>query len=56
MRACSINAEAAALKVDIPCGLATLDQFAGLDAGPLAPVDGAITVPRLAGLGVKPAE
>ena len=40
---------AAALKVDLPCGLATLDQFAGLDAGPLAPVDGAIVVPRLPG-------
>jgi len=47
---------AAALKVDLPCGLATLDQFAGLDAGPLAIVDGAIAVPRLPGLGVKPAE
>lgn len=47
---------AAALKLDVPCGLATLGLFDGLDAGPLAPADGTIAVPRLPGLGVKPAE
>ena len=47
---------AAALRVDLPCGLATLDRFPGLDAGPLTPDDGTIAVPRLPGLGVKPAE
>ncbi len=47
---------AAALRVDLPCGLATLDHFAGLDAGPLTPDGGTIAVPRLPGLGVKPAE
>ncbi len=47
---------AAALRVELPCGLATLDQFEGLDAGPLTPRGGTITVPQLPGLGVKPAE
>jgi L-alanine-DL-glutamate epimerase-like enolase superfamily enzyme len=47
---------AAALKLDVPCGLATLALFDGLDAGPLTPVRGAIAVPRGPGLGVKPAE
>ena len=30
--------------------------FDVIDAGPLAPADGAIAVPTLPGLGVKPAE
>jgi L-alanine-DL-glutamate epimerase-like enolase superfamily enzyme len=47
---------AAALKLDVPCGLATLGLFEDLDPGPLAPVRGAIAVPRTPGLGVKPAE
>ncbi len=47
---------AAALKLDVPCGLATLELFEGLDPGPLTPVRGAIAVPRGPGLGVKPAE
>jgi L-alanine-DL-glutamate epimerase-like enolase superfamily enzyme len=47
---------AAALRLDVPCGLATLGLFDGLDPGPLAPVRGAIPVPRGPGLGVKPAE
>src|SRR2546423_1463497 len=36
---------AAALRVELPCGLATLE-----DAGPLAPIDGAIAVPAGPGL------
>jgi L-alanine-DL-glutamate epimerase-like enolase superfamily enzyme len=47
---------AAALRVELPCGLATLDRFDGLDGGLLAPSAGAITVPLGAGLGVGPAE
>lgn len=47
---------AAALRVELPCGLATLGMFDGLDAGPLAPADGRVAVPREPGLGVKPAE
>lgn len=46
---------AAALKLDVPCGLATLGMFDGVDPGPLAPVRGAIAVPRGPGLGVHPA-
>jgi L-Ala-D/L-Glu epimerase len=45
---------AAALRVELPCGLATLEQFEGLDAGPLTPDGGTIRVPELPGLGVKP--
>jgi L-Ala-D/L-Glu epimerase len=44
---------AAALAADGPvlhCGLATLDAFKGVDAGPLAPRAGAIDVPRGPGL------
>ena len=47
---------AAALRLTIPSGLATLDRFDGLDGGRLAPSDGAITVPLGPGLGVGPAE
>lgn len=47
---------AAALRVEPPCGLATLATFEHLDAGPLAPVAGRIPVPRTPGLGVKPAD
>ena len=47
---------AAALRLTIPSGLATLDRFDGLDGGLLAPSDGAITVPLGPGLGVGPAE
>ncbi len=47
---------AAALRLDVPCGLATLGLFEDLEPGPLAPVRGAIAVPRTPGLGVKPAE
>jgi L-Ala-D/L-Glu epimerase len=47
---------AAALRVDVPCGLATLDRFDGFDGGLLAPSAGAITVPLGPGLGVGPAE
>jgi L-alanine-DL-glutamate epimerase-like enolase superfamily enzyme len=47
---------AAALRVELPCGLATLDMFEDLDPGPLVPVAGRIAVPREPGLGVKPAE
>lgn len=47
---------AAALRVELPCGLATLGMFEGLDPGPLAAVDGRLAVPRTPGLGVKPAE
>ena len=47
---------AAALRIMIPSGLATLDRFDGLDGGLLAPSDGAITVPLGPGLGVGPAE
>ena len=47
---------AAALKVDAPCGLATLGLFEDLDPGPLAALDGMIPVPQIPGLGVKPAE
>lgn len=42
---------AAALGVDLPCGLATLELFA-LDADPLPARDGAIAVPTAPGLGV----
>lgn len=45
---------AAALRVELPCGLATLDLFDGLDAGPLAPREGMIRVPGGPGLGVEP--
>ena len=38
---------AAALRVELPCGLATLAE-----AGPLAPRDGMIAVPTGPGLGV----
>jgi o-succinylbenzoate synthase len=44
---------AAALRVDIPCGLATLGLFAELD-DPLPVRDGAIAVPEGPGLGVEP--
>ena len=47
---------AAALRIMIPSGLATIDRFDGLDGGLLAPSDGAITVPLGPGLGVGPAE
>ncbi len=47
---------AAALRITIPSGLATLELFDGLDGGLLAPSDGAITVPLGPGLGVGPAE
>jgi o-succinylbenzoate synthase len=47
---------AAALRVELPCGLATLDRFEGFDGGLLAASDGAITVPLGSGLGVGPAE
>ena len=47
---------AAALRIAIPSGLATLERFDGLDGGLLAPSDGAITVPLGPGLGVGPAE
>lgn len=47
---------AAALRIAIPCGLATLDRFDGFDGGLLAPSDGAISVPLGPGLGVGPAE
>ncbi len=43
---------AAALKVELPCGLATLGLFDIDD--PLAPVDGEISVPQGPGLGVVP--
>jgi L-alanine-DL-glutamate epimerase-like enolase superfamily enzyme len=43
---------AAALRVELPCGLATLRHFDVED--PLAPVDGAIGVPQGPGLGVAP--
>lgn len=46
---------AAALRVELPCGLATLDRFADLDPGPLAPAGGAVAVPAAPGLGVEPA-
>lgn len=42
---------AAALRVARPCGLATLDRLAGVDAAALAPVGGMIAVPRSPGLG-----
>ncbi len=41
---------AAALRVDLPCGLATLEAFA--EPSPFAVVDGAIAVPTAPGLGV----
>ena len=47
---------AAALRITVPSGLATLARFDGLDGGLLAPSDGAITVPLGPGLGVGPAE
>ncbi len=47
---------AAALRIMIPSGLATIDRFDGLDGGLLAPSGGAITVPLGPGLGVGPAE
>ncbi len=46
---------AAALRVELPCGLATLEQFADLDPGPLTARDGVIAVPTQPGLGVRPA-
>jgi L-alanine-DL-glutamate epimerase-like enolase superfamily enzyme len=45
---------AAALRVQLPCGLATLGAFEGVDPGVLAPVRGAIALPRGPGLGVAP--
>ncbi len=45
---------AAALGVALPCGLATLDRFPGLDPGILAPEHGTIAVPTGPGLGVEP--
>ncbi len=42
---------AAALRVELPCGLATLGLFEELDEGPFAPVGGTIAVPRAPGLG-----
>ena len=47
---------AAALRIGMPSGLATLERFDGLDGGLLAPSDGAITVPLGPGLGIGPAE
>jgi len=41
---------AAALGMRRPCGLATLGAFAAVDPGPLAPVDGHVTVPQGPGL------
>jgi L-Ala-D/L-Glu epimerase len=43
---------AAALRIELPCGLATLRHFDIDD--PMAPVDGAIGVPQGPGLGVAP--
>jgi L-alanine-DL-glutamate epimerase-like enolase superfamily enzyme len=45
---------AAALRVQLPCGLATLGMFADVDPGELAPRSGAIAVPPAPGLGVSP--
>jgi L-alanine-DL-glutamate epimerase-like enolase superfamily enzyme len=45
---------AAALRISRPCGLATLDRLAGVDAAGLAPVGGVIEVPRAPGLGATP--
>lgn len=47
---------AAALRIELPCGLATLERFDGFDGGLLAPSDGSIAVPLGSGLGVGPAE
>ena len=47
---------AAALRITIPCGLATLDRFDGFDGGLLAASGGAVSVPLGPGLGVGPAE
>lgn len=43
---------AAALRIELPCGLATLDLFDGLPALGLRALDGAVAVPRGPGLGV----
>ncbi len=43
---------AAALRVETPCGLATLDLFSGLHDVGLSAVDGSIAVPAGPGLGV----
>jgi len=45
---------AAALRVELPCGLATLGLFAGIEAPGLEPRDGAIQLPSGPGLGVSP--
>ncbi len=45
---------AAALGIALPCGLATLDRFPGVDPGILTPEHGAIAVPTGPGLGVEP--
>ncbi len=45
---------AAALRVELPCGLATLGMFEDVDEGPLAPALGEIAVPGGPGLGVTP--
>ncbi len=45
---------AAALNVSTPCGLATLGLFEDIDAGPLEPRSGTITVPQAPGLGIAP--
>ncbi len=47
---------AAALRIELPCGLATLERFEGFDGGLLAPSGGSIAVPLGSGLGVGPAE
>ncbi len=45
---------AAALRVELPCGLATLGMFLGVDSSRLSPVEGVIAVPTGPGLGVSP--
>ena len=45
---------AAALRVELPCGLATLGMFEGVDQAALAPAEGVIAVPAGTGLGVSP--
>ena len=45
---------AAALRVELPCGLATLGMFSSVDAGSLAAQDGVIRLPAGPGLGVSP--
>ncbi len=47
---------AAALRIEIPCGLATLDRFERFAEGSLTPRAGAIKLPLGPGLGVGPTE